>query len=483
MAVALYTSRVVLHVLGIDDYGIYSVVGGFVGMFSLISASLTASTQRFITFELGKKSDGHSQEVFSAALTIHFLIAIVVLILAESVGLWFLNEKMIIPVERLSAANWVFQFSLFTFIVNLISVPYNSAIVAHEKMTAFAYISLIEAFLRLVIVFVLTWLSFDKLVVYGFLMLIVAVIIRIIYGFYCSRQFSETKFIIVRDKAYYQQMLGFSGWNILGSSAGVLTNYGINVLMNLFFSVVVNAARGIASQVDSAVNQFVGNFTMAINPQIIKSYAAGDNSYMMRLVMRGSRYSYYLLLIMAMPLLLETEILLKIWLGTVPAATIIFVRLTLIYSLCQSISNTLYTAMLATGKIRNYQIIVGGLALMAFPLAYMFYKVGFPPEFGYVATIITSIICLIARLYLLKEMVKLSIRAFFKDVLISIIIVTIIAFLIPIISRTILEPGVTRLFVVLGVSIASTILSILLFGISSEERSTLISIIKNKHGR
>lgn len=480
MIIALYTSRIVLQELGVEDFGIYNVVGGFVGMFALISATLTSSTQRFITFELGKKTNSHTQEIFSTAVIIHLSIALLIAILAESIGLWFLNEKMSIPPERLTAANWVFQFSLITFITNLISIPYNSAIIAHEKMAAFAYISLVEALLKLSIAYTLQINIYDNLILYGFLMLCTAVIIRLIYGIYCSRNFQESHFTFVREKKYYKQILGFSGWNILGSSSVVLTNYGINVLLNLFFGVATNAARGITSQVDNAVNQFVSNFTMAINPQITKAYAANNHSYMMKLVMLGARYSYYLLLLITLPILFETEYILNLWLNDVPNYTIIFIRLSICYSLCQSLSNTLYIAMLATGKIRNYQLVVGSLAIMSFPLAYIFFKMGFPPQFGYIATIIISVSCLIARLIMLRGMIKISIRAFFKDVICKICIVTPIASLIPFFITSIMPQGFIRLLLTIIMTMIFTSITILFIGISREERTYIAQQIKKK---
>lgn len=479
MCISLYTSRIVLQELGVEDFGIYNVVGGFVGMFSLISATLTSSTQRFITFELGKKKDSHTQEIFSTAIIIHVSIALLIIILAESVGLWFLNEKMTIPTERLGAANWVFQFSLITFIFNLISIPYNSAIIAHEKMSAFAYISLIEASFKLIIAYTLKIDLYDNLIVYSFLMLFTAIIIRLIYSIYCSRNFPESHFIFVKEKKFYKQILGFSGWNILGSSSVVLTNYGINVLLNLFFGVTTNAARGITNQVDNAINQFVNNFTMAINPQITKSYAANDYAYMMKLVMLGARYSFYLLLIITLPILFETEYILNLWLKNVPDYTIIFIRLSICYTLCQSLSNTLYTSMLATGNIRNYQLVVGSLAMMSFPLAYLFFKVGFSPEYGYYAMISISITCLIARLIMLKGMINISIKTFFKKVVCRVLIVTPIASIIPYYITSIISPCFIRLMVTIIVTIISTSIIILFVGISKKERLYVIQQIKN----
>lgn len=478
LIIALYTSRVILQVLGVTDFGIYNVVGGFVSMFSLISASLTISTQRFITFELGRKKNSHPQEIFSTAIIIHFIIAIIIVILAESIGVWFLNEKMVIDSNRLNAANWIFQLSLATFIINLISIPYNSMIIAHEKMTAFAYISLLEAFLKIIIVFMLTIITFDKLIAYGILLFLVSIIIRLIYSIYCSKNFQECHFIFVKEKVYYQQILSFSGWNIIGSSSGILINYGLNILLNLFFGVTLNAARGIATQVDNAVNQFVSNFTMAINPQITKSFAAKDYSYMMSLVMRGSKYSYYLLLIMALPLLFETDYILKIWLKEVPDYTIIFTRLSLLYMLFQSISNTLYTAMLATGKIRNYQIIVGGISLIAFPVTYILFYYQYPPEFCYYTMLFTSMSCLIARLLMLKYMINLPLITFIREVLYKIFIVSLCSSIIPfLISKNFEESGIRLITNTLS-TVIITIFVIYFLGIKKEEKLSILQSIK-----
>ena len=480
MTIALYTSRVILKVLGVDDFGIYNVVGGFVGMFSLISSTLVSSTQRFITFELGKKQDSHFQEIFSTAVTIHVIIALVIIILAESIGLWFLNSKMQIPSERLVAANWVFQFSLMTFLMNLISTPYNATILAYEKMAAFAYITLFESVLKLISVLFLLLISYDKLIIYGFLMLMIALIIRTTYSVYCSRNFQECKYIIVREKSYYKQILGFSGWNVIGSSSGVLTNYGLNILLNLFFGVTVNAARGIAIQLDSAINQFASNFTMAINPQITKYYAAGEFNYMMQLVIRSSRYCYYLLLIMSIPVLFETEYILSLWLKVVPAYTIVFVRLSLIYTLCQSFSNPLYTAMLATGKIRNYQIFVGGMALLSFPLSYVLFELSFPPESCYYITIFISISCLAIRVGMLRNMINLSIRFFIKEVLFRSVVVTVLSIIVPCFIVIVMPNGIFRLCVLILSSMIITNISVLFLGISKEEHNLFLKIIRNK---
>jgi O-antigen/teichoic acid export membrane protein len=280
MFISLYTSRVILNVLGVGDFGIYNVVGGIVAMFSLINGSLTSATQRFLNFELGKKNTAKLKRIFSVSISIHAILALIVLIFGESIGLWFLNTRMNIALERMTAANWVYQCSLITFCVNLISIPYNATIIAHEKMNVFAYISILDALLQLIIVFLLPWILFDKLIIYAILMLFISVIIRIIYGQYCNKQFQECKFVFCKDKSLYKEMTSFAGWTFIGSSSAVLMRQGVNILINIFHGVTVNAARGIATQVEQAVNSFISNFMMAMNPPITKSYASGEHNYM-----------------------------------------------------------------------------------------------------------------------------------------------------------------------------------------------------------
>lgn len=368
MTVSVFTSRVILDVLGVEDFGIYNIVGGFVAMFSLLSGTLTAASQRFMSYELGRaKSD--ISKVFSTSLSIHLMLAALIFILLESAGVWFLNYKMNIAPDRLVAANWVFQCSILTFCVNLISIPYNASIIAYEKMTIFAYISVFEAVAKLGIVYLLLLFNFDKLILYAFLTLLVAIVLRCVYGFYCKYKFRECRFYFIKDKELYREMLGFSGWNFIGSSANVLNSHGINILINIFFGVALNAARGIAEQINTTLNSFVLNFMMALNPQITKNFASGDYDNMNVLIIKGAKYSFFLFWLLSLPILLETDIVLKIWLVQVPEYTSILVRYALIYTMCQILSQTLYAAMLATGKIKEYQIIVGTLSLMAFPTA------------------------------------------------------------------------------------------------------------------
>lgn len=408
MLVSIFTSRVVLSNLGESDYGIYNIVGGFVSMFALLSSTLTVASQRFISYELGKPdTESDLQKTFSVSVIIHTLLAIFILVLLETFGIWFINNKINISPDRIQAAKIVFQCSVITFCVNLISIPYNAEIIAHERMHVFAYISIIEVLLKLGAAYILSIFLGDKLVIYAIIMLLIAFILRLIYGIYCKNNFAECKVEIVKEKARYQEILSFCSWNILGSSSVILNSQGINILINLFFGVLLNAARGLAEQINSALNSFVSNFMTALNPQITKCFAAREYKQMNELVIFGGKLAFCLLWIISFPVITHAESLLKLWLVEVPAHTSSFVKLALIYTLCQSLSQTLYTVMLASGNIKRYQLIVGSISLCAFPITYVFFKCGLPVEYGYVSTIIISIMCLIARLIILPSIIPM----------------------------------------------------------------------------
>ncbi len=483
MAVSLYTSRVVLNALGVEDFGIYNVVGGVVAMFSVLSGSLSAAISRFITYELGKGNQENLNKIFSSAVTIQLILSGIIILLAETIGMWFLNAKMNIPEVRMEAANWVFQFSILTFAINLISIPYNASIIAHEKMSAFAYISILEAVGKLTIAYLITIAPIDKLIFYAILMCVVALVVRFTYGNYCKRHFSECTYHFVWDKQLLKQMFGFAGWNFIGASSAVLRDQGGNVVINLFCGPAVNAARGIASQVNNAVNQFVVNFMTALNPQITKSYAAGNKEYMMTLIFQGARLSFYMLLLLSLPILVNTHYILVLWLKIVPEHAVFFVQLILIFALSESISQPLITAMLATGKIRNYQIIVGGLQMMNLPISYILLRLGYFPEVVIVIAICISQCCLAARLILLRGMIGLSITKYLKNVYLNIIIVSIIAVILPLISAYYIKESFINFILISLIAIICTLSSIYFIGCNNQEREFIhqkLGTIKSK---
>ena len=379
--VNLYTVRVIWQVLGVDDYGIYNVVGGIVMMFSFLNNAMVASSQRFISFELGRGDKECLNKVFCISLTVHFLLAVTVLILAETIGLWFLNHKLNIPEQRMYAANWVYQCSIIAFLVTIVSVPYNACIVAHEHMKVYGYLGILEVILKLVIVFLLIFIGGDKLIVYSLLVLVVALIMRILYQIYCHRHFSECRFHRVSDRHLMSDMFSFAGWS--------------------FFNVAVNAAKGIAGQIGAVINGFAANFQMALNPQITKRYASGDTEGMMNLVFQGCKYSVLLMTIIVVPLIISAEAVLTLWLGDVAPYTVGFMQLTLCLVLVESIVSPITTALQATGHIRNFQLIISIIMVMNLPLAWLWLKLDVNPYLVMIVSIVMSIIGIISRLMLL----------------------------------------------------------------------------------
>lgn len=470
MVVSLYTSRVVLDTLGVEDYGIYNVVGGVVAMFSVISGSLSAAISRFLTYELGKGDKDALKNIFSSAVTIQLALGLIILILAEVLGIWFLNEKMNIHESRMYAANWVFQLSIVTFIINLVSVPYNAAIIAHERMSAFAYISILEVSAKLLIVYMLLISPFDRLIFYAILMAFVALVIRLVYGYYCKCHFEECNYQFIFDKNLLKRMFGFAGWNFIGASSAILRDQGGNIVINLYSGPTVNAARGIAYQVNAAVQGFVINFMTALNPQITKSYASGDREYMRVLIYQGARLSFYMLLLLSAPIILNTHYILDLWLKQVPEHTVQFVRLVLIFAMSESISSPIVTGMLATGNIKKYQIIVGLLQMMNLPISYIFMLNGFAPEMVFVVAIIISQFCLVARLCMAHYALGISLLHFLLQVYLNVITVSFISLILPSIIVFILQESFNSFILSSITSVICTMLTIYFIGCNKKER-------------
>lgn len=478
MLVSLYTSRVILEVLGVEDYGIYQVVGGVVAMFSVISSSLSNAISRFLTFEIGHGDKERLKKIFSTSITIQFVIAIIIFLLSEIIGIWFIEAKMQIPPERLNASRWVLHCSLFTFCINLLSVPYNACIIAHERMNAFAYIGIFEVIMKLVICYLIIVSPFDRLISYALLMMLLAVVVRIIYGIYCNRQFVESRVKIGFDKDIFKEMLGFSGWSFFNNTVFILNNQGVNMLMNVFFGVVVNAARGIAVQVENTVLQFVNNFTTAINPQITKSYASGDLDGMYKLVCRGAKFSYFSMLFLALPIIIEAEQILSIWLVDVPEYTVIFVQLSLVMGMCESIGNSGYTACIATGKLKKYSLIITSIGFLEFPLAWIFFAAGTSPTYAYYTYIAIKIVVLIVRMHLMESMIGLKTKMYVKGAFIPIILTTLIAIIPPILLNIFLKQSILRLILMIIVSFASVGICTLYIGMTTNERNMILKGFK-----
>lgn len=488
MAVSLYTSRLVLQALGVVDYGIYNVVGGLVALCSVFSASISSAISRFLTIELGREHNERLRQVFSASTTILFVLCFAIVIIAEPIGLWFVSHKMVIPAERLTAAYWIFHLSLLTFCINLISAPYNASIIAHEKMGVFAYISIIDIVVKLLVVVVLFVIPFDKLIVYGILMALVAILMRYVYGHYCVRHFQECKYYYFFDKALYKDIFSFAGWNFIGSTAAVVRDQGGNILMNMFGGPAVNAARGISIQVNHAVAQFANNFMTAMNPQIIKSYATEDFKYLYTLIYRGSRFSFYLLLILSLPLLICTGYVLNIWLVEVPRYAVEFVRLSLLVSMIDALTNSLTTSILATGKVKYYQITVGGVLLLNLPLSYLFLVMGMSPVVVLWVALGISVVCMVLRILFVQSLLGMKIWVFVKEVCLNCLFVGALAIIVPVILYKLIGCDTLVAFIVLSfVCVLFSMASSFIFGCKKSEKAMLVDkvkvIISKIHGK
>lgn len=478
MLVSLYTSRVVLGILGVEDYGIYNVVGGVVAMFGFINGAMATSTQRYLTFELGRGDLQCLHKVFCTSIIIHALIALLIVFLAETVGLWFFYHKMIIPEARMEAAMWVYQFSILATVVMIMSVPYNATIIAHERMSAFAYISVIEVVLKLLIVYLLQVGSVDKLILYALLILVVQLGIRMVYGIYCSRHFQETRFRWFWEKTLFREMLAFAGWNLWGNCAGAAFTQGVNLLLNMFFGPVVNAARGIAVQVQAAISQFSINFQTAMNPQITKSYAVHEYGYMHGLIFRSSKFTFYLLLLLSLPVMLETDAILRLWLGTVPEYTVVFIRLMLCVTIIDSVANPLMVSALATGRVKLYQGVVGGILLSILPLSYIVLKLGGNPASVFVVHLCVCIVAFIVRLYIIQPMIRLSLADYGRRVIVPCLLVTLISLIVPCVVKELLPEGILAFFIICLISLVSVLLTAYRFGLSVSERDFIQSKCK-----
>lgn len=471
MLVELYTSRVVLNILGVVDYGIYNVVGGIVTMFTFLNGAMVISTQRYLSFELGRGNMDRLREVFTTSIHIHFIISIVIILLAETIGLWFLFEKMIIPEERMTAAFWVFQLSIVTMVISVMSVPYNSIIVAYEKMSAFAIISVFEVLLKLFVVFLLFLASFDKLIAYAALIACVQMLIRLIYTRYSRKHFEATKLLHKVNFPLLKEMGKFAGWNVLGNMAAMLFGTGLNMLLNVFFGPVVNAARGIAVQVESNLVKFSTNFLMAVNPQITKLYSQGNLSEMHTLLFRACKFTCFLLFALSLPILIETREILSIWLKIVPDYTVEFLRVLLPIMIIDGVARPLMTAAAATGDVKRYQIVIGGILLSIVPIAYVVLRLGGNPVSVYVVYLLVVVVSFVARLFIVRPMIKLSLLSFSKIVIFRSFVVCVLSFISAFAVKRIAPSGIWSTVMVCIFSILIVLVFAYFIGLSRGERT------------
>ena len=423
MGVSFYASRVVLATLGVEDYGIYNVVGGVVVMFSFINASLGGATSRFLTFALGRDDQVEFQKSFSAALTIHILIAFLLLVLAETVGLWFLENKMVITPDRMNAARIVYQLSIVSAMVTIIQTPYNATLIAHERMNIYAYIEILNSCLKLGIVLLLLNSHWDKLILYAVLVFVVTSLITGTYRLYCVKQFKECRYHYEWDKKVIYPILTFSGWNVLGCGAFVGVTQGINMLLNVFFGTLLNAAYGVATMVENATISFVENFQMAVNPQIVKHYAAGKINELHSLIFENAKLSFSLMWLLLLPISLHIETILQIWLVEVPEYAALFCRLILFQSLIVCIQRPFVMTIHATGRMKVFQLTTGTVLLSALPVSYFFLKAGAAPHVPFLICICSAALELLVEMFLLRRWINLSFRTLFKTVFIPIALI------------------------------------------------------------
>ena len=482
MGIGLYTSRVILRTLGVTDFGIYNAVGGVIAMFGFISSSLSNATSRFITIAIGQGDQNHTNLTFGNIKVIYYALCVLIVFLAETIGLWFLYNKMIIPADRMSAAFWVFQYSILSAVFGFICIPYNSAIIAHERMSAFAYISLLDAILKLLICYSLLIIPYDKLIIYATLFFLVEVIDRIIYAGYCSKHFEEVHAPAKIDKKQLTEILKISGWSLSGNLFWILNTQGINLVLNVFFGPVVNAARGIAMQVQGVMGQFVTNFQTAINPQITKSYANEEHSRMHSLLHLSSKFSYFLMLLMSMPVLIEAPIILKWWLGTVPDNTVIYLRIILVYSVFSTLTNPLWISVLATGKLKKYQIWDNFVQATVLPASYIAFKYFHLHSYcAFLILLFTEIIEIIIRAWIVLPLINHKYLTYAREIFVPLISVTFIAPILPILLYRFLdEDKIINFFIISSVSVFSSLLAIWSLGLRRQERYNFIKIVRTK---
>lgn len=417
MLVSLYTSRVVLHVLGVEDYGIYNVVGGIVAMFSFITSTLGSASQRYIAYDLAQNNEERLRQTFSLIMLSYGIVALITLLLAEIIGVWFLNTHMNIPENRMVAANWVLQASIIGFILNIFTAPYMAVIIAHERMNVYAYLSILDAIIKLSSVYILKVVLYDSLILYAILMLLCTFIVTAIYRYYCKKQYNESVYVFYYDRNRLKEIISYTWWSMFGPIANVVRKQGVNILLNLFFGPAINAARAISYQINSAISSFISNFYTALRPQIIKNYSSGDEKRMRMLIHSSSKLSFYLLLLFATPIYFNVEKILELWLDSYPAYCVVFVRLILITSLIEVFNNPLVAGLIATGQIKKYQQIIGALYILNLPISAILLHIGYGPEITLYINMLLMIVSLLPRLFLCKKYYGLNISEYVMSVL------------------------------------------------------------------
>jgi len=482
MAVGLFSSRIVLQVLGVSDFGLYNAVGSIVVMFSIINGTLSAGTSRFLTFALGKGDSENLKKTFSAAFFMHVAIALIVLVLAETVGLWLLHNKMNIPANRFVAANWLYQFSIVSCMLSMTQVPYSASIIAHEKMKIYAWVGIAEAAWKICFLFILMYVPFsDLLIAYGALIMFWSCGLQIFYRVYCRRNFAESKLTLVKDKSIYKSIASFSMWDLIGAFCATGNSQGLNLLINMFFGVAVNAARGLAYQVENIIQQFVNNFMTAVNPQITKRYAEGRVSDMLDLVFEGSKFGFYLLFMVTLPVFLEAPKLLSLWLVEVPENAVLFLRLLMVSMLIRSFARPVVTAVHATGKIKFMNVVSGTTSVVAqIPGTYILFRLGCPAHVMFFVMMSAYIVCNYLELVSLKREVDFSILKYTIVVYLKCVCLALLPAVVGFVVVSNIPPSIVRVVITFVSTIFVLALMVLVFGINPESRKNVILQVRKK---
>ncbi|MDD4055857.1 MAG: oligosaccharide flippase family protein [Bacteroides sp.] len=481
LVITLYTSRIILSTLGIVDFGIYNVVGGIVIMLSFISSSMSLSINRFLAFEIGRKNNIQLKRVFSLAVLLQFIIALVILIISETLGLWFLKTQLHIPIERMEAANWVYQFSILSFIVIVLRVPFNASIIAHENMKIYAYISIIEALLKLIVVYLLIIISFDKLKIYSFLNFFVTLSVSFFYYIYAKKKYSECSFSFYWEKTLFKSLVSYAGWSTFGNMSSVVVSQGQNILLNVFFGPLANAARGVSYQLSGAVSSFITNFYTAINPPIVKSYAENNKKYFLTLIFEGTKLTSFLMLMMSIPLILEMDFILDLWLDDVPPEAPMFCRLILINSIIYYFPTPSVIALQAAGKIAKLHLTTGSINMSNLIISFFFLRRGYNANIVFIVQICVSLVLTLVTIFLQTKQLKISIINYIKQVILPFLIILIVTTSIISFIWTQLDYGFIRLVITIISSIITVLFAGFFLGTTKDSRNKLLSYIVLKY--
>lgn len=472
MTITLFTSRVILKNLGVEDFGIYNVVGGVVAMMAVVNSSMGVATQRYITFSLGKRDFDRLKQVFNTSIQIYLLLSFLLIGLAETIGLWWVNNKLVIPEARMETANWVYQYAILSCCFTLLVNPFYATIIAYEKMDYYAYLSIVEVTLKLLVAYIITMIPYDKLNTYGSLMLAVQAIVLGMYLFYCRRHFSECRFRYYRNNTLFKELLSYSGWNLFAAFSMVAKGQGLNILLNAFFGPTVNAARGIAYQINAVISQFFTNFYTAVKPQVTKYYAQDKHDEMFKLIFMSARMSFFLILFISLPIMVETHSIIMLWLNTDIDYVVVFTRLIILISAIDAMATPLMTLMHATGKIRLYQMVISVSTILILPFSYICLKYfNCNPTSAFVVSLCTSLFCMFARLWLVNRKVDFPIKKYITSVYARCVLVAILSAIVPGMIYFQLQESIQRLIIVCAVSVLSSAVAIMSIGMNKNERS------------